>query len=57
MTVYPHAGVQLDLCQRCHGLWFDAGELRKVEELGSPSSPFLLGAPTEFCPVPDVRAG
>ena len=33
MVEYAHAGVLLDLCQKCHGLWFDAGELRKVEDI------------------------
>ena len=34
MATYEQAGVTLDLCQRCHGLWFDRGELEKVEHLG-----------------------
>jgi membrane associated rhomboid family serine protease/Zn-finger nucleic acid-binding protein len=32
MSVYDHQGVALDLCARCHGLWFDAGELGKLED-------------------------
>jgi membrane associated rhomboid family serine protease/Zn-finger nucleic acid-binding protein len=34
MAPYQHSGVTLDLCQRCHGLWFDRGELEKVEHVG-----------------------
>ncbi|MHB2019384.1 MAG: TFIIB-type zinc ribbon-containing protein [Candidatus Xenobia bacterium] len=27
-----HAGVEIDACRRCQGLWFDAGDLERVME-------------------------
>jgi Zn-finger nucleic acid-binding protein len=33
MVPYLHGAVTLDLCQKCRGLWFDVGELRKVEDV------------------------
>ena len=33
MVPYDHEGVALDLCQRCHGIWFDCGEIKKVEDV------------------------
>jgi membrane associated rhomboid family serine protease/Zn-finger nucleic acid-binding protein len=33
MAAYPQGSVTLDVCARCHGLWFDAGELAKVEPM------------------------
>jgi membrane associated rhomboid family serine protease/Zn-finger nucleic acid-binding protein len=39
MTPYDHEGVALDLCQRCHGLWLDAGELRKLEDTSIETVP------------------
>jgi membrane associated rhomboid family serine protease/Zn-finger nucleic acid-binding protein len=33
MVTYDHAGVTLDLCPTCRGLWFDGGEVEKAEHL------------------------
>lgn len=34
MVAYEQGGVTLDLCQRCHGLWFDRGEVERLERFG-----------------------
>lgn len=38
-----HGGVQLDLCSRCPGVWFDGGELAAYQE--GEGSPYLEGVP------------
>jgi membrane associated rhomboid family serine protease/Zn-finger nucleic acid-binding protein len=43
MTPYEHEGVTLDLCQKCRGLWFDTGELRKVENIALELVPVPSG--------------
>jgi len=30
--------IEVDWCQRCHGVWFDKGELRKALEVNRPKS-------------------
>jgi Zn-finger nucleic acid-binding protein len=42
LDVTYHAGIELDICPKCRGVWLDRGELNKiVDELESRSS----GAP------------
>jgi Zn-finger nucleic acid-binding protein len=43
MTPYEHAGVTLDLRQKCRGLWFDTGELRKVQSVALDLVPVPVG--------------
>ena len=45
MIVVEHDRIELDYCDKCHGVWFDAGELELlIGSLGLDSaSPFLNG--------------
>ncbi len=29
---YPETKIMVDACKSCHGIWLDAGELKKIEE-------------------------
>jgi Zn-finger nucleic acid-binding protein len=43
MTEESHRGVQVDLCHRCHGVWFDGGELAAYQD--GKGAPDLSGVP------------
>jgi Zn-finger nucleic acid-binding protein len=30
LQIFEHKGVNLEFCYRCHGIWFDQGELKKI---------------------------
>jgi Zn-finger nucleic acid-binding protein len=30
---YPETDVEIDMCEGCHGIWLDSGELRGLEEM------------------------
>ena len=58
----PHGHIALDVCDRCHGVWFDRRELAEVLQLTNldafaPESPLLEGARASLpCPRnPHVR--
>ncbi len=38
----------LDVCQRCHGVWFDAGEVERMKELFPPGSAIVDAASSEI---------
>ena len=39
---YPGTHVEVEMCERCHGIWLDAGEMKKLEEeFSDPGSGFL----------------
>jgi Zn-finger nucleic acid-binding protein len=42
MIVVEHNNIELDYCPRCHGVWFDSGELDLLLESMSLESPSLL---------------
>lgn len=44
-----HRGVQLDLCSRCRGVWFDGGELTEYQN--GKGGPTLVGVPDPGSPV------
>ena len=55
----PSGRVEIDRCAACHGVWFDAGELAMLAQLGNSEafalqSP-LLPATTQVCPAPATR--
>ena len=39
MIVVEHADVELDYCTKCHGAWFDSGELELLLEKAGIDSP------------------
>jgi Zn-finger nucleic acid-binding protein len=43
MVIIEHQGIELDYCTHCRGVWFDAGELELLLELGGlpDAAPFL----------------
>ena len=49
-----HGGVQLDLCTRCPGAWFDGGELKAFQAgEGSPTIGSVPGPDLTFEPTGD----
>jgi len=42
MIVVEHDRIELDYCTRCHGVWFDAGELELLLEIRELESPDLF---------------
>lgn len=41
LTEQKHAGVTIDSCARCGGLWLDKGELEIIEEFDRKSYSFM----------------
>ncbi|MCH8275248.1 MAG: zf-TFIIB domain-containing protein [Armatimonadetes bacterium] len=37
METQTHLGVNLDVCPKCAGIWFDDGELRRIRKMGPDS--------------------
>jgi Zn-finger nucleic acid-binding protein len=38
LDITYHAGIELDICPKCRGVWLDRGELNRiVDELGAPA--------------------
>ena len=39
---YPETDVEIDMCETCHGIWLDSGELKRFEDMfASPRWGFL----------------
>jgi len=54
MTKESHRGVQLDVCSRCPGVWFDGGELAAYQAgEGSPDLDGVPGPDSTFVPSGD----
>ncbi len=49
LLLVHEAGVQVDVCERCRGVWLDAGEL---EQLGVPPAPveIIAASSKHLCP-------
>jgi Zn-finger nucleic acid-binding protein len=62
LIVAEREGIELDVCQWCHGLWFDAGELTLLAEklgrtLAVPDSNALAAVATDEKPRRCPRCG
>jgi len=54
MDEESHGGIQLDLCTRCPGVWFDGGELKAFQAgEGSPTIGTVPGPDSTFEPTGD----
>ena len=51
-------GIELDICPGCHGVWFDQGELRKVQLVLNTLPPIAAtdspGAPIDWLDAADL---
>lgn len=46
LVVVEREGIEVDWCTRCHGVWFDAGELELLaDKAGRHLEPGLIGKP------------
>lgn len=46
LVMADRAGVEIDYCPKCRGVWLDRGELDKIiERSGAAPSPAQYGAP------------
>ena len=50
LVMADRAGVEIDYCPKCRGVWLDRGELDKVIERASPAAP---AAAAVAMPQPD----
>lgn len=37
LTVVDRDGIEIDFCEKCHGVWLDKHELDKIIERGAPA--------------------
>jgi len=49
LTMAERAGVEIDYCPQCRGVWLDRGELDKIIERGEPAG---APAPSAAAPPP-----
>jgi Zn-finger nucleic acid-binding protein len=48
LTMSERAGVEIDYCPQCRGVWLDRGELDKIVERAEATSPQPSAAPSSW---------
>jgi uncharacterized protein len=49
LTMSDRAGIEIDYCPQCRGVWLDRGELDKIIERSAPTAP-AQSAPAQAAP-------
>jgi Zn-finger nucleic acid-binding protein len=48
LVMTERQGVEIDYCQKCHGVWLDRGELDKIIERSTSEMPQRQSAPANY---------
>jgi uncharacterized protein len=46
LVMTDRAGIEIDYCPTCRGVWLDRGELDKILERSAPTMPVAAAVPT-----------
>ncbi len=57
LQIATRAGIEIDYCPNCRGVWLDRGELDKlIERHGQETQSLTRGAPPPYTPEPPPAA-